>query len=83
LAVVLAGGGGGRGMNSLAVVAGQLVLVSLQPMQSGINFGDTYDDGTQINGSYFFNKTSLFNTSNSFTQSLLGNINTTIVWKIL
>ncbi|MDQ7948925.1 MAG: outer membrane beta-barrel family protein [Pedobacter sp.] len=40
---------------------------------AGINFGDTYDDGTQVNGSYFFNKTSLFNTNNTFTQSLLAN----------
>lgn len=39
---------------------------------AGINFGDTYDDGTQVNGSYFFNKTSFLYNSNSQTQSLLG-----------
>ncbi|MNQ77116.1 hypothetical protein D3C85_919740 [compost metagenome] len=40
---------------------------------AGIDFADTYDDGTQFNGSYFFNKTSLFNTSTTNSQSFIGN----------
>ncbi|RZK13733.1 MAG: hypothetical protein EOO86_19740, partial [Pedobacter sp.] len=33
----------------------------------------TYKDGTQIQGSYFFNKSSVFNEQTSNTQTLLGN----------
>ncbi|MDN3585600.1 outer membrane beta-barrel family protein [Pedobacter aquatilis] len=40
---------------------------------AGLNFGDTYKDGTQIQGSYFFNKASVFNEQTSNTQTLLGN----------
>jgi hypothetical protein len=40
---------------------------------AGIDFGDTYDDGTQFTGSYFFNKTSLFNTNITKSQSFIGN----------
>ena len=40
---------------------------------AGLNFGDTYKDGTQIQGSYFFNKSSVFNEQTSNTQTLLGN----------
>lgn len=44
---------------------------------AGINFGDTYEDGTKFNGSYFFNKTSLFNTNTTRSQTFLGdNVNT-------
>ncbi len=42
-----------------------------------MNFANVYDDQTQVNASYFFNKTSLFNTNNTFTQNLLGNTTTT------
>ncbi|MFA6276033.1 MAG: outer membrane beta-barrel family protein [Pedobacter sp.] len=65
-------GGGGRGMQFIgggSASSGGITTTNA----AGINFGDTYDDGTQVNGSYFFNKTSLFNTNNSFTQSLLAN----------
>ncbi|RZL06947.1 MAG: hypothetical protein EOO89_23745, partial [Pedobacter sp.] len=44
----------------------------------GINFADVYSDQTTINGSYFFNKTNVFNTSNSFTQNLFGTNTTTV-----
>jgi len=66
------GGGGGRGIQFSGgggASSGGITTTNA----AGINFGDTYDDGTQVNGSYFFNKTSLFNTNNSFTQSLLAN----------
>ncbi len=40
---------------------------------AGVNFADTYDDGMQISGSYFFNKTSLYNTELSNSQNFIGN----------
>ncbi|RYF12950.1 MAG: TonB-dependent receptor, partial [Flavobacteriales bacterium] len=61
-------GGGGGGAQQAGITTTNAV---------GINFGDTYDDGTQFNGSYFFNKTSLFNTNTSNTQRFLGNDRTT------
>jgi hypothetical protein len=67
----IGGGGGGRGIQFSgggSASTGGITTTNA----AGINFGDTYDDGTQINGSYFFNKTSLLYTNNSFTQSLLG-----------
>jgi len=39
----------------------------------GFNFADIYTNKTQISGSYFFNKTSLLNETNTLTQNLLGN----------
>lgn len=62
------GGGGGGGGNSGITTTNA----------AGINFADTYSDQTQFNGSYFFNKTNVFNTSNSYTQNLFGT-NSTIV----
>lgn len=69
-------GGGGRGIQFSGGGGGSQPGITTTNA-AGINFSDTYDDQTQINGSYFFNKTSLYNTSNTFTQNLLGNINTT------
>ncbi|MBB2145859.1 TonB-dependent receptor [Pedobacter sp. LMG 31464] len=67
---ITGGGGGGRGQfGGGSASSGGITTTNA----AGINFGDTYDDGTQVNGSYFFNKTSLFNTNNSFTQNLLAN----------
>jgi hypothetical protein len=66
------GGGGGRGQNfggGGGASTGGITTTNA----AGINFGDTYDDGTQFNGSYFFNKTSMFNTNNTLTQTLLTN----------
>ncbi len=66
------GGGGGRGMQfSTGGGAQQSGITTTNAV--GLNFGDTYKNGTQVNGSYFFNKTSLFNTNNSFSQTFLGN----------
>lgn len=69
------GGGGGRGMN-FGGGGGQPAGITTTNM-AGINYADVYKNGTQFNGSYNFNKTSLFNTSESFTQNLLGNTTTT------
>lgn len=68
------GGGGGRGM----MFGGGGNNGQPQPgitttNAAGVNFADTYDDGTQFNASYFYNKTSLFNTNNTFTQNFLSN----------
>ncbi|KQS35423.1 outer membrane beta-barrel family protein [Pedobacter sp. Leaf194] len=60
------GGGGGGGGTS---AGGGITTTNA----AGLNFGDTYKDGTQIQGSYFFNKSSVFNEQTSSTQTLLGN----------
>lgn len=57
-------GGGGNGQQQQGITTTNA---------AGLNFADTYDDGTQVNGSYFFNKTSLFNTNTTFTQNFIGN----------
>jgi len=69
-------GGGGR-MNFTGGGGGGTQPGITTTNAAGINFADVYDDGTIVNGSYFFNKTSLFSTSNTFTQNLLGNTTTT------
>jgi len=67
------GGGGGRGFNigggSTSSGGGGITTTNA----AGLNFADTYKDGTQIQGSYFFNKSSVFNEQTSNTQTLLGN----------
>ncbi|WP_316771096.1 outer membrane beta-barrel family protein [Pedobacter frigiditerrae] len=69
------GGGGGRGMQ-FSTGGGQQSGITTTNA-GGIDFADTYKNGTQVNGSYFFNKTSLFNTNNTFSQTFLGsNTNT-------
>ncbi|RZL50596.1 MAG: TonB-dependent receptor, partial [Pedobacter sp.] len=65
-------GGGGRGMQFSNGGGGQQSGITTTNA-AGINFGDTYKDGTQVNGSYFFNKTSLFNTNTTSSQTFLGN----------
>ena len=65
------GGGGGRGQNFGGGSGQQAGITTTNA--AGINFADTYKNGTQFNGSYFFNKTSLFNTNSSFSQTFLGN----------
>ncbi|MGA9648742.1 MULTISPECIES: outer membrane beta-barrel protein [Pedobacter] len=66
------GGGGGRGFGGGgATTSGGGGITTTNA--AGLNFGDTYKDGTQIQGSYFFNKSSVFNEQTSNTQTLLGN----------
>ncbi len=64
-------GGGGRGMMFGGGGGQQQGITTTNA--AGINFGDTYDDGTQFNASYFFNQTSLYNTNISNSQSFIGN----------
>ncbi|MET4083306.1 hypothetical protein ABIB40_003275 [Pedobacter sp. UYP30] len=71
------GGGGGRG-NRFGGGGGSGSGGITTTNAAGLNFGDTYKDGTQIQGSYFFNKSSALNNQNSFTQNLLGNTITTV-----
>ncbi|WP_461789393.1 outer membrane beta-barrel family protein [Pedobacter sp.] len=69
----IGGGGGGRGMMFGGGNNGQPQAGITTTNAAGVNFADTYDDGTQFNASYFFNKTSLFNTNNSVTQNFISN----------
>ncbi|RYZ96598.1 MAG: hypothetical protein EOP47_23550, partial [Sphingobacteriaceae bacterium] len=65
-------GGGGNGRGGAAGGSGTGGGITTTNA-AGLNFGDTYKDGTQIQGSYFFNKSSVFNEQTSNTQTLLGN----------
>lgn len=69
------GGGGGRGGN-FGGGGGQQRGITTTNM-AGANYANVYKNGTTFNGSYNFNKTSLYNLENSFTQNLLGNVTTT------
>ena len=69
------GGGGGRGQMFGGAGGGQQQQGITTTSAGGIDFADTFDDGTQFNGSYFFNKTSLFNTGTTNSQNFIdGNI---------
>jgi len=64
-------GGGGRmmgGGNSSSSNGNGITTTNA----AGLNFADTYKDGTQIQGSYFFNKAGSENDQRSTTQNLLG-----------
>lgn len=65
------GMGGGRGMRFGGTGQQQQGITTTNA--AGINFADTYEDGTQFNASYFFNKTSLFNTNTTNSQNFIGN----------
>lgn len=71
------GGGGGRGgMQMGGGGAGQQGITTTNA--AGLNYANIFNNGkTELNASYFFNKTSLFNEQNSFTRNLLGNTVTT------
>lgn len=72
------GGGGGGGRMFQSQDNGGLSQPGITTTNAaGFNFADVYTDGTEINGSYFFNKTSLSLEQNSFRQNLLGNTTTT------
>jgi hypothetical protein len=59
-------GGGGGGGNSNG--SGGITNTNA----AGLNFADTYKDGTQFQASYFFNKATSELIQNSHTQNLLG-----------
>ncbi len=69
------GGGGGGGGFSIGSPAPQQGLTTTNA--AGLNYADTYKNGTKITASYFFNKTSLFNDQSSLRQNLLGDTKTT------
>ncbi len=71
------GGGGGRGQMFGGAGGGQQQQGITTTSAAGIDFADTFDDGMQFNGSYFFNKTSLFNTGTTNSQRFLTNDRTT------
>ncbi len=62
-------GGGGSGAGSGGIT---------NTNAGGLNFSDTYKDGTQIQGSYFFNRSDVVNQQQSLTQNFLGNGTTTV-----
>lgn len=57
------GGGGGSSSGSGGIT---------NTNAAGLNFADTYKDGTQFQASYFFNKATSESIQNSATQNLLG-----------
>ena len=67
------GGGGMRGQMFGGAGGGAQQQGITTTSAAGIDFADTYDDGTQFTGSYFFNKTSLYNTNLSKTDRFIGN----------
>ncbi|MDQ8004268.1 MAG: outer membrane beta-barrel family protein [Pedobacter sp.] len=69
----IGGGGGGRGMMFGGGGGGQQQQGITTTSAAGIDFADTFDDGMQFNGSYFFNKTSLFNTNTTSSQNFINN----------
>lgn len=69
-------GGGGGNFRMGGGGGGQQQGITTTNM-AGFNYADVYKNGTTFNASYNFNKTSLFNDQNSFTQNLLGNTITT------
>lgn len=72
------GGGGGRfgggGGGNAASSGGGITTTNA----AGLNFADTYKDGTQFQASYFFNKSNVENLQNSRIQNLSGNTVTNI-----
>lgn len=69
------GGGGGGGFGAASTGAPQQGITTTNA--AGLNYADTYKNGTKITASYFFNKTSLFNDQISSRQNLLGDAKTT------
>jgi len=63
------GGGGGGGSSSPGITTTNA---------AGLNFADTYKDGTQFQASYFFNDATAKLLQNSNTQNLFGGITTNI-----
>ncbi|PYF70103.1 outer membrane beta-barrel family protein [Pedobacter nutrimenti] len=76
---VTGGGGGGGGGRMMQLSGGSSSTPSgiTTTNALGFNYANQFKNQTQVNASYFFNKTSLFNDQNSLTQNLLGNTQTT------
>lgn len=71
------GGGGGGGRMGMGGGGNNNRQGITTTNAAGFNYADIFKGGTEINASYFFNKTSLFNDQQSFTQNLLGENNRT------
>ncbi|MGQ7853079.1 outer membrane beta-barrel family protein [Pedobacter sp. WC2501] len=69
------GGGGGRGGFGGGASSGGGNGGITTTNAAGLNFADTYKDGTQFQASYFFNKAISENIQNSNTQNLAGGTN--------
>lgn len=69
------GGGFGGGMRFGGGGGSQQGITTTN--MAGVNYANVYKNGTTFNASYNFNKTSLVNEQNSFTQNILGNTITT------
>lgn len=69
---VTGGGGGGRRMMMAATGGNSTQQGITTTNAAGLNYANTFKNGTEVNASYFFNKTSLFNDQTSFIQNLLG-----------
>jgi len=72
------GGGGGRGGGGFGGGGGSSSGGSggiTNTNAAGLNFADTYKDGTQFQASYFFNKATSESIQNSNTQNLAGATN--------
>ena len=71
------GGGGGRG-RMIQMGGGNATQQGITTTNAaGLNYANIFKNKTEVNASYFFNKTSLFNEQNSLRQNLLGNTTTT------
>jgi len=70
-------GGGGRGNFGGGGGTGNSGITTTNAV--GLNFADTYKDGTQVQASYFFNNASASSNQTSFTQNLLGDTITTVL----
>lgn len=68
------GGGGGRMMQGGGGTSQQGITTT---NAAGFNYANIFKNKTEVNASYFFNKTSLYNEQNSLTQNLLSNNVTT------
>ncbi|WP_316825645.1 outer membrane beta-barrel protein [Pedobacter miscanthi] len=69
------GGGGGRGGGGGGSSSGGGGGGITNTNAAGLNFADTYKDGTQFQASYFFNKATSDIIQNSNTQNLAGATN--------
>jgi hypothetical protein len=69
------GGGGGGGRMQMGGGGGQQGITTTNA--AGLNYANIFKNKTEINASYFFNNTSLFNEQQSLRQNLLGNTTTT------
>ena len=71
------GGGGGGGRMQMGGGGNSAQQGITTTNAAGLNYANIFKNKTEINASYFFNNTSLFNDQRSLRQNLLGNTTTT------